>query len=799
MEKYVRKLQLVEIEILKEIDRICKKYNIKYFLCNGSLIGAIRHKGFIPWDDDIDIAMTRKNYDRFIKISKDELKNKFFLDCYEINKKCNFSYAKVKCKETIFVEEKNASSYTSSDAIWLDIFPLDGCNHPLSKEHKRQYKIYNYITTLIPIKNDFNYYKNLEINKKIYNKLLKIIPIKFMRWLLKKTISHYDEDKVDYLTSFSTVYGIDKETFKKSIVTNYQNVEFEKQKFMGLVNYDEYLTQIYGNYMKLPPKEKRVNHKPYIIRFSDGEEFHFDAKETKSRCEMQNNSNKETSRTINVIRNSFWGVISRIGVLLLQFICRTIFIKTLGEVYLGLNGLFTNILTILSFAELGLGNAIIYNMYKPIANKDHEEVSKLLKLYRKCYNYIALFIFGAGLLCIPFLNSLIDETPNIKESIYLIYILFLIQSITSYFLTYRRSLISANQKEYICSNADLFSELLASILKIIVLLVLKNYILFLIIQISRNLIANGILYIKSKKMYPEIDENKVDSLSKEETKGIFKNVKDLMLYKISSTINSGTDNIIITKIVGLAAVGLASNYALLIGAVNQILFKVVTSFTAGIGNLNAKDSIENREKVFYTLTFITTWMYGFCTIMLVTFLNTFIGVCWIGPKFLLSPAIVFALVLDFYISGVQYAGYNYAITTGLFKKAKWGAFSSAIINIILSIILGIKFGVFGIFVATGLSRLFSQTWLDPYLVFKYEFKKSSKEYFLKFLRNFIFVLINLIICYSIFTHITMNNIFEVIIMVIACAILCNIIFVIEFFKTWEFKDMLERIKLLIKK
>ena len=214
------------------------------------------------------------------------------------------------------------------------------------------------------------------------------------------------------------------------------------------------------------------------------------------------------------------------------------------------------------------------------------------------------------MLCIPFLGNLIGKAPNIKESIYLIYILFLLQSITSYFLTYRRSLISADQKDYLCSNADLFSEIVASILKIFVLLFLKNYILFLLIQISRNLIANGVLFIQSKKMYPDIDENAVSELSSDKKKSIFKNVRDLMLYKISSTINTGTDNIIITKLVNLSTVGIASNYSLLIGAVNQILLKIMTSFTAGIGNLNAKDSVENREKVFYILTFIVTWIYG---------------------------------------------------------------------------------------------------------------------------------------------------------------------------------------------
>ncbi len=514
---------------------------------------------------------------------------------------------------------------------------------------------------------------------------------------------------------------------------------------------------------------------------------------------MHKNKQKEDSRTINVIKNSFYGIVSKFGVLILQFICRTVFIKVLGEEYLGLNGLFTNILTILSFAELGVGNAIIYNMYKPIANKDNREVSKLLKLYRKCYNLIALFIFVVGILCTPFLHSLIGDAPEIKENIYLIYILFLFQSITSYFLAYRRALLYASQKDYMCSNADLISEIVASILKIIILLVLKAYILYLVIQISRNLIANLILYIRSKYIYPEITEKTPESLTKNEVKGIFSNVKDLMLYKISSTINSGTDNIIITKLLNLSAVGLASNYALLIGAVSQVLQKIMSGFTAGIGNLNAKDSIENREKVFYNLTFISTWIFGFCAIMLAVFLNPFIEVCWIGKEFLLSPKVVFALLLDFYICGVIYPGYNFAITTGLFRKAKWGAFASAIINVILSLALGYKFGIFGIFLATGLSRICAQVWLDPYLVFKYEFKKSSKEYFLKFTRNFVLVIINLVICYQIFSHITMHNIFDVILCVIACAILCNIIFFLEFFKTWEFTDMKNRIKYLFMK
>ena len=275
MEKYVRKLQLVELEILEEVDRICQENDIKYFLCGGTLLGAIRHKGFIPWDDDIDVLMTRKNYNKFIDVCRKKLDDKYIIDCYKTNKKCSFPFIKIKKKGTLYVEQKNYNNYDDNSGIWIDIFPIDGAKSQVSKFQQKQYKISQYISTLISIKTGSNYYKNSKVKKKIYSIILSVVPYKFMTWAYEKVVSFYDVENSDYLCAFATVYTIEKETYEKKKIFPYENVEFEGRKFTGIKGYDYYLKKLYGDYMKLPPKEKRVNHSPYLIKFEDGEELKF--------------------------------------------------------------------------------------------------------------------------------------------------------------------------------------------------------------------------------------------------------------------------------------------------------------------------------------------------------------------------------------------------------------------------------------------------------------------------------------------------------------------------------------------
>lgn len=513
---------------------------------------------------------------------------------------------------------------------------------------------------------------------------------------------------------------------------------------------------------------------------------------------MKKNKIDNNSRTENVIKNSSLGAIGKILSLILDFLCRTVFIKCLTEEYLGLNGLFSNILTILSFAELGIGEAIVYNMYKPIEKQEHKKINQLMKFYKKCYYIIGIIIFLIGVSVIPFLKYIIKEVPDIKESIGLIYLLYLTNSALTYFFASRKSIISAYQQRYIISKYEILYTFIFTILKIVSLLLLKNYILYLILQIFKELSVNITIHIKAKKMYSYLDEKNSDLLPKEESKVIFSNVKSLFSYKLSSVVLSGTDNIIISKFMGLVQVGIVSNYQLLTSAISQVLHNFILGFTASIGNLNTINDKEHKEKVFYEILQIMAWIYGYVSIMLVVFLNPFVE-WWIGSEYLLSLPVVFGLVFDIYINGIQYSGYNYVTTLGLFKKAKYGPLAASIINITLSIALIPKFGLFGIFIATAISRLLTTSWIDPYLVHKYEFKTSFLKYIKKYFYYLVVVIINFLVCYNIFKLLPMNNIITIILYAILCTILSNIIFVLFLFKTKEFNDLKERFKVLLAK
>lgn len=496
----------------------------------------------------------------------------------------------------------------------------------------------------------------------------------------------------------------------------------------------------------------------------------------------------EESRTKNTIRNVKTGAIVQIINKLMAFVVRTVFIKMLNSEYLGVNGLFTNVLTILSFAELGIGTAIIFNMYKPVAEHNIEKIKSLMQLYKKAYNTIGIIVFVLGLCVIPFMRFIVKEAPNIKENLILIYILFLFNTASSYFFTYKKSIISAHQRQSIINNFDSIFYLIKSILEITFLFITKNFIVYLVIEILSTFLENICLSIKANKMYPYLKDKKVKKLNKDESKNIFDNVKSLVIYKFGGVIMNGTDNILISALVNVSTVGYCSNYVLLINSIKSIITSALNGVTGSVGNLNAVGEPKQKEKVFYQITFANYIVYSFCSIAFITLLNPFISV-WLGQNYVLEITVPISLAISFFIEGLRNPGYTYRTTLGLFQKGRSTPYIGAVTNIILSILLCKWFGVAGIFIATGIAQLVSYSWIDPYLIHKYEFKTPVSKYFKKYLYYVIVFIINSIITFEISNLIAIQGIIGLIFKAISICVICNIINIIAFYKTNEFKEL----------
>lgn len=499
------------------------------------------------------------------------------------------------------------------------------------------------------------------------------------------------------------------------------------------------------------------------------------------------------SRVKNVTRNSTIAALSKILIFILQFICRTIFIKILSTEYLGVNGLFTNILTMLSFAELGIGSAIIYKLYKPIANNDEDKVKTYLNFYKKAYIFVGIVVIAIGIIIIPFLKYIVTDIPTIKENIYYIYILFLLNSSLSYFFTYKKSIIIGYQKEYIITIIDFLMVLIQNILQIVILVITKNYILYLLIQILCTLLDNLISSIVANKMYPYIKDKNYTKISKKEEKSIFKDVKSLVLYKIGFSISTGTDNIIISAFIGVGEVGLLSNYTTITNAINTFLTAFFNAFTGSVGNLNAGEDIKKQEKIFYEMLFLSFVIYSIISILVIVLINDFIQL-WLGEEYLLSELVAIILGVNMYIDGLRYVNYTFRTTMGIFKEGRFAPIIAAVVNVVLSIIFVQFWGIFGVLFATAIARLFVTTMNEPYLIHKLKFKTSSKKFYLKYLYYAIAYAINLTICFIIAKYIKITGFVGIMLKAILMLIITSIILLLSVFRLNEYSELKERVK-----
>lgn len=502
-------------------------------------------------------------------------------------------------------------------------------------------------------------------------------------------------------------------------------------------------------------------------------------------------------RTKKTFVNAIFGVADKLIATIVTFVSRTIFIYTLGAEYLGVSSLFTSILTMLSLAELGFATAITYNLYKPLAKGNVKKTAAYMNFFRKVYIIVGIVILIVGLMLMPFLKEIIsDDVPNIKESIYLIYFLYLLNTAISYFLVYKATLLEANQNKYIVSVSHAIVSVIKTIANSIALIITKNFILYLIIEIVCTVLYNLIISFVADKKYKEILGSKESKLNKREKKLIFNNVKAMFLYKFCAVILDGTDNIIISRYLGTVMVGIYSNYYTIINQVFAFILQIIQASTASIGNLAVEKGKEDQERVFKNIIFLSFIIYFICSALLFNCLNPFITL-WLGESYLLETSVVVALVFNFYTTGMLSPVTAFRTANGLFMQGKYRPLIMAILNIIISIVLVKVMGLIGVFIGTIIARLVTQVWYDPYLIYKKAFGKSPKIYFKKYILYILVTIIGCVIIYEVNQLLNIKNlIIQLLFNVIFSIVVVTLMTIIIFRNTPEYiyvKDLAKKI------
>lgn len=478
------------------------------------------------------------------------------------------------------------------------------------------------------------------------------------------------------------------------------------------------------------------------------------------------------------------------------YICRIIFVRCLAAEYLGINGLFSNILSMLSLVELGIGSAMGYALYQPLAKDDKEKITSLMALYKKSYNIIGIVVALLGIMMIPLLQYIIVKPQQIVENIYIIYLVYLFNTASSYFFSYRSALLIAAQKNYIVSGVNYAITTIVSIIQIPILLITQNFMIYLICQSIGVFINNVIVSMWAKHDYPYIEKKNVKPITKKEKRQMAVNIKALTINKIAAMLVNNTDNIVITYFNGLISTGVISNYTLLTGTLGSITSQLFNGITASVGNLNAVENNKKKYNFFRILNLANFWIYGWCCIGIFLASGEIVKICF-GQKFVLDMQIPLVLAINFYLVGMNNAVLIYKNAMGLFKYGQYLLILTAMINLVLDVILGKMWGMFGIFLATIIARVLTNTWYEPYAVFKYGLEKNFKEYIKIFLEYVVVLIFTGAVCYVLCGFCKYNNIINLILKVIICSIIPNIVFYMCYGKTQEGKYLIGAIKKII--
>lgn len=451
----------------------------------------------------------------------------------------------------------------------------------------------------------------------------------------------------------------------------------------------------------------------------------------------------ENSRTQYAMKNATVAIMTQIMSILFQYVCRIVFVRVLEQEYVGINGLFTNILHMLSLAELGIGSAISYSLYKPIAEKDEELIKALLDVFRKAFYVIAAVVFVAGFMISFKLDFFIVEMPEIKN-IELIFMLYVSNISLSYLGTYKSTLISASQRNYICNLIEFVFKIALNLVQIVILIISQNFVLYVGIQSVITIIKNVVYFLVANSMFPTVKEKGNFKLPKNEVNKIVKNVKAMFLHKMGWVIVEATDNLLISKFVSIIMVAKYSSYVIITQSINTILNQIFSSITASIGNLGVIEDNEKKKSVLNKLMFISFVMYCVFSVGICNVVSDFVELCF-GHDYRVGSGLVIVISLNFYVIGMRKPTETFLNALGLFYYNRYAPVAESLINLIVSILLVYQFGTIGILLGTLISTVLVPFWITPCVVIKKGINSSVVEYFANYIKYFVVYIVAMFI------------------------------------------------------
>lgn len=497
-------------------------------------------------------------------------------------------------------------------------------------------------------------------------------------------------------------------------------------------------------------------------------------------------------RSKNATRNVVWGAANKIIVILAQLVIRATLVRVLGEQYLGLNSWFTSILSVLSLAELGITSALVFHMYRAIVEDDKEKICALLYFYRRCYHTIAVVILVLGLAVLPLLPFLVSTDVPTDVNIYILYLINLSSTVISYSLfAYKGCLLEAHQRSDLVSKIAVLVNTMQYGVQLVMLFAFKNYYLYSIVTPVMFLASNLLTAFVAGKHYP--DYRPFGKPDAELRKAIFGKVKALFVYKVGNVCATSVDNLVVGAFLGVSVLGAFTNYQYIITMLFSFLLMYYNAIQAGLGNSIVTESVERNFVNFKKLLFMQSWICGFCAVCLLCLYQDFIGL-WMGENMLLSMDLVLCFVVYFYAFKIQDAVTVFKDAAGMWEPDRWRPLVSAGCNLAINIVLVQFIGLYGILFSTIICCLLIDLPWAAYVLFKNYFKKSVGIYYVRLL---VYTLVNVAVAAAVFGICYLipagNSLGERVLWFLCkigiCAVLSNLLFVLVYHRTKEFKSV----------